>query len=697
MNRLKDREIYNMDKKTTFLFWAIISVLLVMNNTSMAQHYTDWTGFEFEQVDQSGFSAYTLFYEITKDYTISLPEYFLDGSKLPEGTEDEAGFYESWGRNLPPCDWDFISLEFGGILTVKKGYRWDGPSYPCFLGIDITAHHLRSSLIHDALYDLMRMGYLVPDEWDAGDNLSDAIGVDNAGDYNRRMTDMLIYMIGVEDGQVIGDGDLTDFGDALTDYKILRAVGRSATHNDNKLTEWKFHSWGLAAYASDGQVELVWNHPDESAKDPNFWEHFNPFKGYTILRNGQNLMTISMNGSWPNMPIFPTSWVDNMVVNDSSYKYQVIPAGSSTNQLDWTNIDVATPVSLSGKALVLDGVDDYVEANTTANNVAFSLMPNPIPVPLTMEAWVYPEPQTGVSAILAFNTISGGNENMLFYDGDSLKFYYYDPGVSRVLSAAPSPPREWYHVAVTIDITGAGFMYIDGAQQASFSSAIRPSHGSQFSIGQEWDDATTTDHFKGRVDEVRIWKVVRTPGEILTFMNTPLRGDESGLLGLWHFDDPNDLFVPAAPPFPDSTRKAYDATVNANDGSLVGYNPADMPFVPSGAMGQVVSVDDYEDETDDEIGSLPKTYSVHQNYPNPFNPSTVIQFELPRRSHVTIEIFNLLGEKVIDLVNEEYAAGSYQITWNGMSSTGQRVSTGTYFYRMVADGHSDTKKMILLK
>ncbi len=686
-----------MNRKAIFAILTTILVLLAMNSITVAQHFTDWTGFEFTPVDAGGFSGGAIFYEVQKDYTISLPEYFLDGNKMPAGTGDEAGFYASWAQILPPCDWDFISLEFGGILTVKKGYRWDGPSYPCFLGIEITTHHLRSSLIHDALYDLMRMSYLEADHWDVEDNRIDPNGVDNPGDYNRRMADMLIYMIGVEDGQTVGDGDLTDFGDALTDYLILRTVGRSATHDDEKLTDWKFHSSELTAYATDGAVELEWNRPDESAKDPNFWEHFNPFNGYTIFRNGQPLMTIEVSAPWPMPPAFATSWVDNSVVNDSTYIYQVFPVGSNTNQYDWTNTDVVTPVSLSGKALILDGVDDYVEANTVANDVVFSLMLNPLPVPLTMEAWVYPEPQTGISSVLAFNTISGGNENMLFYDADSSKFYHYAPGSESVLSTVPSVPGQWYHVAVTIDFAGQGVLYVDGAIQANFSTSVRPSRGARFSIGQEWDDAVTSQHFKGRVDEVRIWNVVRSQAAILASMNTPLRGDETKLVGLWHFDDPNDLFVPIAPPFPDTTRKAYDATVNANDGTLFGYDPTDIPFVPSGAMGQVVAVDDDEDEADDENYSLPEKFAIHQNYPNPFNPSTAIKFDLPERSHVTITIFNLLGQEVIELVNEEFSAGSHEVMWDGVSSGGEQVATGFYIYHLVAGDFDDTRKMILLK
>ncbi|NIP44541.1 MAG: T9SS type A sorting domain-containing protein [candidate division Zixibacteria bacterium] len=103
------------------------------------------------------------------------------------------------------------------------------------------------------------------------------------------------------------------------------------------------------------------------------------------------------------------------------------------------------------------------------------------------------------------------------------------------------------------------------------------------------------------------------------------------------------------------------------------------------------------DAEDDEFLAVPDDYSLNGNYPNPFNPTTSIQFDLPRQSHVTIEIFNLLGQKVARLTDEEYPAGSHKVIWNGMSSNGQSVSSGIYFYRMEAGEFIETKKMLLLK
>jgi hypothetical protein len=103
-------------------------------------------------------------------------------------------------------------------------------------------------------------------------------------------------------------------------------------------------------------------------------------------------------------------------------------------------------------------------------------------------------------------------------------------------------------------------------------------------------------------------------------------------------------------------------------------------------------------DVDDEEGTiLPFKFELSQNYPNPFNPVTTINYNLPRRSNVTIEVFNILGQKVITLLDENKSAGEYQITWGGNDSNEQKVSTGIYFYRFQAGDYVETKKMLLLK
>jgi hypothetical protein len=94
---------------------------------------------------------------------------------------------------------------------------------------------------------------------------------------------------------------------------------------------------------------------------------------------------------------------------------------------------------------------------------------------------------------------------------------------------------------------------------------------------------------------------------------------------------------------------------------------------------------------------LPKEFGLGQNHPNPFNPSTVIDFALPTASRVTVDIYNVLGQKVKTLVNDEMPAGYYSATWDGSTDNGQSSASGIYFYKIEAGKFQNTKKLMLLK
>lgn len=94
----------------------------------------------------------------------------------------------------------------------------------------------------------------------------------------------------------------------------------------------------------------------------------------------------------------------------------------------------------------------------------------------------------------------------------------------------------------------------------------------------------------------------------------------------------------------------------------------------------------------DEGKGLPKEYVLRQNYPNPFNPSTIIKFELPKESRVSLEIFNLIGQKVATVVEGMKPAGSYEVPFNASGLT-----SGVYMYKLSAGNQVFTKKMVLMK
>jgi hypothetical protein len=97
-------------------------------------------------------------------------------------------------------------------------------------------------------------------------------------------------------------------------------------------------------------------------------------------------------------------------------------------------------------------------------------------------------------------------------------------------------------------------------------------------------------------------------------------------------------------------------------------------------------------DINEDYNIKPKEFKLYQNYPNPFNPSTIISWQLPSDSHVLIKVYDILGNEIATLINEEKPAGTYRIKFDASS-----LSSGVYIYRIQTDSFKEVKKMILLR
>ncbi len=93
-----------------------------------------------------------------------------------------------------------------------------------------------------------------------------------------------------------------------------------------------------------------------------------------------------------------------------------------------------------------------------------------------------------------------------------------------------------------------------------------------------------------------------------------------------------------------------------------------------------------------DLPEIPATFGLFQNYPNPFNSSTAIHFDLPRDSHVSLTVYDVLGKRVLTLLDEQRPAGSHRFV-----AELTNIPSGAYFYRIHAGGNVDVKRMILLR
>ena len=97
-----------------------------------------------------------------------------------------------------------------------------------------------------------------------------------------------------------------------------------------------------------------------------------------------------------------------------------------------------------------------------------------------------------------------------------------------------------------------------------------------------------------------------------------------------------------------------------------------------------------------KLSEVPTVFSLSQNYPNPFNPITTINYQLPKESFVTMSIYNLLGQKITDLVSEAKGEGYHSFLWNGTNDFGESVASGVYIYSISTDEFHCFKKLVLM-
>jgi hypothetical protein len=120
------------------------------------------------------------------------------------------------------------------------------------------------------------------------------------------------------------------------------------------------------------------------------------------------------------------------------------------------------------------------------------------------------------------------------------------------------------------------------------------------------------------------------------------------------------------------------------------------------AVGESIGVSEFDEIVTQPVSGdcyveLPTVTALVGNFPNPFNPATTIMFDIAREQNVTIEIFDIRGARVKTLVSEVFGIGAHRVVWQGLDQQGRQVSSGVYFYRMITEDYTNTRRMILLK
>ena len=512
-----------------------------------------------------------------------------------------------------------------------------------------------------------------------------------------------------------------------------------------KLKVRNIGSQDLLIFNTAVQPNVYTVHPTFAGIDPGDSEVFTTTFLPQAVGHYPGTLTFNSNDPTLNSYIIPINGIGVeppiIVVNPDSLVISVLPGTTKTKMVTINNqgqsnlyFDILVLLgfgsfrlggySSGNYALQFDGIDDVVIGPTTEFPVGNSNR--------TIELWFKRFNILSVESLLmAYGgwgwDNAGKNFGISIKSDQSYHGFFCTNWGDAIIGGTTIQNNQWYHgAAVTVgtDIV----VYLNGEVDATGNMGLSTLANTPFYIGRAASGHEEPRKFNGIIDEVRIWDVPHTQQEIQQYMNQQLTGTEPGLVGYWQFKE-------------GTGNTAYDKTVNANHGSVIGgatWINSSAPIGPSwltssldsgvcfpnSAMDIEFLFDATELDTGDYYGSiiikssdpfspsvvvpihlivsttvgvedeyaLPTEYNLYQNFPNSFNPSTTIKYSIPKESKVSLIVFNLLGEEVTTLVNAEQSAGNYSVEFNAAN-----LPSGVYFYQLKAGDYLQTKKMILLK
>ena len=290
-------------------------------------------------------------------------------------------------------------------------------------------------------------------------------------------------------------------------------------------------------------------------------------------------------------------------------------------------------------------------------------------------------PTSGTVTIEFWAKLEGSNDDtdvMINMGGDSKRLTLkssshlpaWSDGWNAYSSTAGISLNTWHHIAYVASSGTLQSIYIDGLPQTIDGGTSVSMPTATWYLASWYGGGASSLNYIGCIDELRLWNDVRTASEISSNKDSELQGNEQGLIGYWKFNEGSGTTLA------DSKGSANGTLHNMESGDWV-----------SGASS--LSKKGYVNGNDEVI---PKQFSLSQNYPNPFNPSTIISFALPKAENVKLFIYNMLGEKIAELVNENMSAGIHSVPFDA-----SKFVSGIYIYRISAGQNVITKKMMLLK
>ena len=395
-----------------------------------------------------------------------------------------------------------------------------------------------------------------------------------------------------------------------------------------------------------------------------------------------------------------------------------------------TNFD---EYSGAGMAASFDGINDYLSIAEPVISFEY----------FTIEFWVKMSgPGGGVDNVNAIfeqrdDTPQDNCSAIVIYTENSLDQAKYlvrsSNGNGQPLITESYNYNEWHHYA-GVTSQNSLFFYVDGeivdfTQNNQSGDYLTSIDHIDFGRHRYWNE--TSGLLNGQIDEIRIWDYPRSTEQLIHSMNKSLNGNEPGLSSYWDFndDDPwTDLSgngaslnphggvstVESTAPInnwlsvnyisnvvPENSYEELNLTFDSSDLDAGSYNmnliiSSNDPACPEVVVPITLEIiADTVDDVDHDIMT-----NLIGNFPNPFSinrsDDMKILFSLTSKTQVTIDIYNLKGQKVKSLINDRFKAGLNEVSWNGEDNEGNLVYSGIYFYKMKTDEYTEIKKMIII-
>jgi hypothetical protein len=248
----------------------------------------------------------------------------------------------------------------------------------------------------------------------------------------------------------------------------------------------------------------------------------------------------------------------------------------------------------------------------------------------------------------------------------------YDNGNNRItwIFSAPNDITNW-------DISNNYFAISDSGQAFLDDFDFGPASPLSYHIEGKLGAGAATAFTKIDID---LEEIPRMMTNFMRWYEDPLGGNKTKVTD--NYDRTTD----------DMDRRSILWMRDTLDASYSTGSPAYTGSTTGGPVGDLNWFDMVNAIEDDNLNNKPTSFTLSQNYPNPFNPTTQINFQITKADKVTLEIYNIIGQRIATLINQKMTAGEHTITWDA-----RNFASGVYFYKLSFGSLSETKKMILLK